>query len=89
MGRWIQLWILQRDLDGALAPTQCLSEEDPSVRKGVSAGAWARVPAEGGDAAGFWGERAARGALCRAPGARIPQRCPADFLLTRAFLLPL
>lgn len=50
MGREIQLWILQRGLDGALAPTQCLCEEDPSVRKEVSAGAWARVPKEGGDA---------------------------------------
>lgn len=37
MGREIQLWILQRGLDGALAPTQCLCEEDPSVRKEVSA----------------------------------------------------
>lgn len=64
MGRGIQLWILQRALDGALAPTQCLCEEDPSVRKMVSAGAWARVPTEGGDAAGFWGEREAQGALC-------------------------
>lgn len=34
MGRGIQLWILQRGLDGALAPTQCLCEEDPSARKG-------------------------------------------------------
>lgn len=89
MGREIQLWILQRGLDGALAPTQCLCEEDPSVRKEVSAGAWARVPTEGGDAAGFWGEQAAQGALCWAPGAGIPQRCPTDFILTRAFLLPL
>lgn len=89
MGRAIQLWILRRGLDGALAPTHCLCEEDPSVRKGVNAGPWARVPTEGGDVAGFWGERAARGALCRAPGAGILQRCPADFLLTRAFLLPL
>lgn len=69
MGRGIQLWILQRGLDEALAPTQRLCEEDPSVRKGVSAGAWAGVPAEGGDAAGFWGERAARGALSRDPAA--------------------
>lgn len=72
MGRGIQLWTLQRGLDGALATTQCLCEEDPSVRKGVSVGAWARVPVEGGDAAGFWGERATRSTLCRAPGAGIP-----------------
>lgn len=63
MGREIQLWILRRGLDGALAPTQCLCEEDPSVRKGVSAGAWARVPMEGGDAAGF-GESRRLGAHC-------------------------
>lgn len=40
MGREIQFWILQRGLDGALAPTRCLT----SVRKEVSAGPWSKVP---------------------------------------------
>lgn len=89
MGRGIRLWILQRDLDGALAPNQCLCEEDPSMRKGSVLGRGLGSPQREEMRQGF-GESGRLGACC---AGRLElgslRRCPTDFLLTRAFLLPL